>query len=259
MHRSINRLTGFSSVTSQPRYSATFIIWLTMQSISCRESETWPYFIKPWVHRCTNFPKIKEPPLNYRNHKVDLKQLPCWGLINFRFLKTKFSCLCYLAWAICAPLFETYFKYTLWGILCILDCSLLYWFVLMSQGVLSREITALQHRYIVLKNNKILLIVKMKYKSKVAPGYIVKALGKGEHHSLISLPLRKQLPLSIKNETGWAPEPVWTWHNSWMTCCLWGSFSGFRVIFSIIPYSHGSPKVIMWVPSFFCTNQNELV
>lgn len=33
-HCIIVRLTGFNSVTSQPRYSATFIIWLTMQSIS---------------------------------------------------------------------------------------------------------------------------------------------------------------------------------------------------------------------------------
>lgn len=31
-------LTGFSSLTSQPRYSATVIIWSTMQSISCVEA-----------------------------------------------------------------------------------------------------------------------------------------------------------------------------------------------------------------------------
>ena len=82
MCRSINRLTGFNSETSQPRYSATFIIWLTMQSISCREIKTLLYLVKPWEQRCTNFPKIKEPTRNYRNHKAGLKQLPCWGLIN---------------------------------------------------------------------------------------------------------------------------------------------------------------------------------
>jgi len=37
-------------------------------------------------------------------------------------------------------------------------------------------------------------------------------------------------------------------HNSWITCCLWCSFSGFWVIFSIIPYSHGFPRVITWAP-----------
>jgi len=124
MHRSIKRLTGFSSETSQPRYSATFIIWLTMQSISCRESKTLLYFIKPWEERCTNFPKIKEPTLNYRNQMVGLKQLPCWGLINVRLLQTKFICLDNLAHGISVPLLETYFKVMLWGILCILDCSI---------------------------------------------------------------------------------------------------------------------------------------
>lgn len=33
-----NKLTGFSSETSHPKYSATFIIWLTMQSVSCRQA-----------------------------------------------------------------------------------------------------------------------------------------------------------------------------------------------------------------------------
>jgi len=101
MHRSINRLTGFSSETSQPRYSATFIIWLTMQSISCRESKTLLYFVKSWEQRYKNFPKLKEPPRNYRNHKVGLKQLPCWGLTNVRLLETKFICLGGLAYGIC--------------------------------------------------------------------------------------------------------------------------------------------------------------
>jgi hypothetical protein len=91
------------------------------------------------------FPKIKETPLNYRNHKGDLKQVPCRGLINIRLLQTKFSCLGDLAHRICAPLFEMYFRDMLWEILCMLDCSLLYWLVLKSQEVLAREIIALQH------------------------------------------------------------------------------------------------------------------
>jgi len=32
-------LTGLSSDTSQPRYSATVIMWFTMQSISCRNTQ----------------------------------------------------------------------------------------------------------------------------------------------------------------------------------------------------------------------------
>ena len=33
-------LTGFSSDTSQPRYSATVIMWFTMQSISCEKTSS---------------------------------------------------------------------------------------------------------------------------------------------------------------------------------------------------------------------------
>ena len=42
-------------------------------------------------HGCTNFPKIKQQPQNFRYKKVDIKQVPYLGPTDIRCYCTKFS------------------------------------------------------------------------------------------------------------------------------------------------------------------------